>query len=302
MAIEQPHHQFSSLSCSTFNLGIDMSSRQQLKFSATEPALVRRSEVPYIVWGDDESGYVNDLIYVRSSQMVFVTITMPPGARFRSSDRFRAYYDTHECLYVLKGQYTCQDPETGEVRTAKTGEMLFMPERRWHYGYNFGTEDLHLLECIVPPTNQAALAHIPRPSTLVGWDKKALIDWPRESVRGVENYRLCRLSDAVDTIIGNENAVLCQVLASTARVFFAVLTISPNSRSDYFTYPFDVCYHGQSGEIQLHAPEGGDYFPITDGDVGFVPSGIPHRLFNHTGSTRRILIGGAGNLARLTVR
>ena len=278
-----------------------MSPRDQLSLP-TEPSLVRRSEVPYVLWGDDESTYVNDLFYVRSSEMVMVTVTMPPGARFRSSDRFRAYYDTHECLYVLKGQYTCQDPETGEVRTAKAGEMLFMPERRWHYGYNFGTEDLHMLECIVPPPNQAALAHVPRPSTLVGWDEQALKNWPRESHRGADNFRVCRLSEAVDTIIGDANPVHCQVLACTARVFFAVVTIPPGSRSDDLTYPFDVCYHGEPGEITLHTPGRGHYFPIREADVGFLPGGTPHRLFNHTARPQRILIGGAGNFARLTVR
>jgi oxalate decarboxylase/phosphoglucose isomerase-like protein (cupin superfamily) len=234
--------------------------------------------------------------------MVFVTVTMPPGGRFRSSDRFRTYFDTHECLYVLQGQYTCQDPETGEVRTARAREMLFMPEKRWHYGYNFGTEDLHLLECIAPPTNQAALAHAPRPRSLVGWDTQALQNWPRDARRGAENLRVCRLDNAVNAIIGDANPILGQVLASTDRIFFAVITLSPRSRSDDMVYPFDVCYHGDTGELTLHAPGTGEYFPINSGDVGFLPGGTSHRLFNHTSQTQRILIGGSGNFARLEVR
>ena len=51
--------------------------------------------------------------------------------------------------------------------------MLFMPEKRWHYGHNVGGEDLHMLDCIAPPTDQS-LAYVPRPRGLVGWDASAL--------------------------------------------------------------------------------------------------------------------------------
>ena len=30
------------------------------------------------------------------------------------------------------------------------------------------------------------------------------------------------------------------------------------------------------------------------------PAGTRHRLFNHTGATRQVLVGGAGNFSRLT--
>ena len=68
------------------------------------PTLIPVATVPYVIWGDEESGFVNDLFYISSAQMVVVTVTMPPGASFSSSDRFRPFFDTHECLYVLAGK------------------------------------------------------------------------------------------------------------------------------------------------------------------------------------------------------
>jgi mannose-6-phosphate isomerase-like protein (cupin superfamily) len=277
-----------------------MAKRGELKV-LTEPTLVRRADVPYTLWGDDEAGYVNDLFYVMSAQMMLLALTVPPGGGWRSSDQCRAFYDTHECLYIVKGQFTCQDPETGEVRTARAGEMLSMAEKRWHYGYNFGREDLHMLEFIAPPAAQGALAHLSRPSGLVGWDAAALKNWPRENKRGADNLRVCRLADAVDAIVGDANPVLCRVLSSTDKVFLGVVAIPPRSRSDELTFPFDVCYHGESGEITLHVSKRGTYFAIHEFDVAFVPTGTSHRLFNHTGQTMEILIGGAGNFSRLTV-
>jgi mannose-6-phosphate isomerase-like protein (cupin superfamily) len=274
--------------------------RQELKL-LTEPTLVRRTEVPYTLWGDDESGYVNDLFYVYSAQMMLLGLTIPPGGGWRSSDKCRAYYDTHECVYVLKGQFTCQDPETGEVRTVRAGEMLSMGEKRWHYGYNFGSEDLHALEFIAPPALQAVLERVPRPREPSGWDNVALKNWPRESQRAADNLRVCRLSDTVDAIIGGANPMLCQLFSCTDKVFLGLGTLPPGSRSDHLTYPFDLCYHGGAGEVTLHMPQDGNYFAIREADVAFLPAGTPHRLFNHTGETRQVLIGGAGNFSRLKV-
>ena len=276
-----------------------MAKRADLKTFA-EPTLVRRADVPYTLWGDDESGYVNDLFYVTSPQMMLLGVTIPPGGRWRSSEKFRAFYDTQECIYVVHGQYTCQDPETGEVRTVNAGEMLSMGEKRWHFGYNFGNEDLHMLEFIAPPAAQAVLAHVSRPSGLVGWDAVALANWPRDRTRGADNMRVCRLSDAIDTVIGDANPMLCRVFSCTDKVFLGMITISARSRGDDLTFPFDVCYHGERGEITLHVPKTGDYFPIHEADVVFLPAGTSHRLFNHTGTTQQVLIGGAGDFARLT--
>ncbi|MGH6984530.1 MAG: cupin domain-containing protein [Stellaceae bacterium] len=265
-----------------------------------EPTLVRASEVPRLLWGDEESGYVNDCFYALSAELLVVGVTLPPGGRWRSSERHRALFDTHECLCVLAGQYTCHDPETGEVRTLEAGEALFMPERRWHYGNSFGNEDLHMLEIIAPPTNQS-LAHVPRPRGLIGRDSDALRNWPREHARGAENFRICRLSDALDAVVGDANPILCRVLASTDRVFSAMATVPAGGRSDEMAYPFDVCYCGIEGETSLFVAGVGTYFAVREADVAFLPAGTSHRLFNHTCFGHRILVGGAGNFARLRV-
>jgi mannose-6-phosphate isomerase-like protein (cupin superfamily) len=278
-----------------------MPSRDKLT-SLTAPTLIRHAEVPYVVWGDDESHFVNDLFYVLSSQLVFVTVTLPPGGMFRSSDKFRAYFDTHECLYVLAGEYTCQDPETGEVKTARQGEMLFMPQKRWHYGYNFGTTELRLLECIAPPTNQAALAHVPRPSRIVPFNPASFTDLPRKPGSVECNLTVCRPTTAVSAVIGNRNPVLFQVLASTERVCFAKAMLRPNSHSELLCLPFDVCYHGLQDLVHIQSPASGEYFAVGPSDVAFIPAGTAHRLFNHSPNTLPILLGGAGSFAKISAQ
>ena len=276
-----------------------MPRRDQLK-PLVEPTLIRLADVPYVLWGNAESGFVSDRFYLLSGQMILVTVVMPPGARFRSSDDYRPYFDTHECLYVLQGQYTCQDPETGETRTARQGEMLFMPERRWHYGYNFGEEDLHLLECIAPPTNQAALASVPRPAAIRFLDKAAVADLPRRPSPSATNLKLCSRQTAVQSAAGFDNPVWMQIFASTPRVCFAAVRLAAASRSDVLSLPFDVCYYAEAGVANLQVI-GGEYFNLEPGDVVFLPAGTAHRLFNHARRVADLLLGGAGSLEGLNV-
>jgi hypothetical protein len=276
-----------------------MPSRDKLT-KLVEPTLIRSADVPCVVWGDDESGFVNDLFYVLSEGMVFVTITIPRGGFFRSSDKNRAFFDTHECLYVLEGEYTVQNPETGETRIARRGEMVFMPEKCWLYGYNFADTELRLLECIAPPTNQAALAHVPRPKTIKEFDSAAFEDF-RTAQASEARFHIRGRENAVNAVIGGAHPVLFRVLASTERVFLSEIVLRPNSRSAALRFPFDVCYHGMEDIIHIHAFESGDYLPLQRADVAFLPANTPHRLFNHSSRALPLVCGGAGPFGRIAV-
>ncbi len=263
--------------------------------------LERRADVPYTLWGDDESGYVNDLFYVMSAQMMLIGLTIPPGGGWRSSDKCRAFYDTHECVYVLKGQFTCQDPETGEVRTVKRAKCCPWARSAGITGITSEPKICMRWNSLHPPAAQGVLERVPRPLKPLGWDAAALNNWPRDNERGADNLRVCGLAGALDAIVGHANPMLCRVFSCTDQVFLGLKTLSPRTRSDDLTYPFDVCYYGMGGEVTVHLPDGGKYFAIHEADVGFLSAGTQHRLFNHTGATQQILIGGAGNFSRLSV-
>lgn len=262
------------------------------------PTLIPVATVPYIIWGDEEPGFVNDLFYISSAQMVVVTVTMPPGASFSSSDRFRPFFDTHECLYVLAGNYTCQDPTTGELRSIGQGEMLLMSELQWHYGHNFGDTELRLLEVICPPADAAALAHHPRPESARPFDAKALANWPHG--RAGAHHRLTKIGhdDRLNVLLGTERPILLEVLASTERVGFAVARLRPGARSDIISFSYDVMYHVEEGALYVSDVDGGAYFHAAAGDCVFLPADCRHRLFNHDHATCRFNLGGAGSLDR----
>ena len=77
---------------------------------------------------------------------------MKVGSRFGNSPDFKTYYNCAETYHCLKGEFTFHCPETGEVHVLRKGDTLYFPPNTWHWGYNFGSETSHILECLTPRT------------------------------------------------------------------------------------------------------------------------------------------------------
>ena len=77
------------------------------------------------------------------------------GSCFGNSPDFKTYYNCAETYYCLKGEFTFHCPETGEVHVLRKGDMLYFPPNTWHWGYNFGSETCHILECLTPRLEDA---------------------------------------------------------------------------------------------------------------------------------------------------
>lgn len=273
-----------------------MARRDALKALDT-PTLIRRGDVQLVLWGDDESGTVNDLFYVLSKEMVLTTICMPPGGSFGSSDRYRPIYDTHECLYVLQGQYTIQNPMTGEVRVADPGQMVIMREKQWHYGYNFSDVELRLLETIAPPASQKATAHIPRPASVLGADHAALADWPRSRGAMKTDMDVVDERGAVNVLIGQREPVLLRVLGSTPRASLAVVELAAGKRSGVLRFKNDATYYVERGRLNVRVPEGDVWEEAFPEDAYFMPTGTAHQICNYAGERCRVILSVAGSMA-----
>jgi mannose-6-phosphate isomerase-like protein (cupin superfamily) len=277
-----------------------MARRDALK-ALDAPTVIRRRDVQLVLWGDDESGYVNDLFYVLSRQIVLTTICMPPGGSFAASDRYRPIYDTHEALYVLQGQYTIQNPETGEVRVADPGQIVLMRERQWHYGYNFSDVELRLLETIAPPASQAALAHVPRPAHALGLDRAALADWPRTRGQAAAAMDVIDEGGAANVLLGSKRPMLARVLASTPRVAFAVVELRAGQRGDALTMRDDATLYVERGRLNVRVASADVWDEVFADDCFFVPGGAAFELWNAGGERCRVLLSVAGNLAEQIV-
>jgi len=55
-----------------------------------------------------------------------------------------------EVYYVKKGKAKLFNPETGQVLEAKEGDFVYIPAETWHQVWNFGSEEVIMLNWIAP--------------------------------------------------------------------------------------------------------------------------------------------------------
>ena len=114
------------------------------------PMVVRHREAARFLWGDEKSGEVADVIYGRNEVIGTLIFKLKPGGYFRSSDTWKSFFDQDRFYFVLKGEIAVQDPETGEVAMAKAGEAVHWRGAKWHFGYNFRSEECWVLDWYAP--------------------------------------------------------------------------------------------------------------------------------------------------------
>ena len=219
------------------------------------------------IWGDEESGLVQDWIYVSSERIHAIVFGLPPGESFRHSDSFRTVFAADELLHVLQGTLVLANPETGEVVRAEPGDSVFFRRDTWHHGFSYGVDDLRVLEFFAPPpstgTSGAYARTKPYLAESVYADERAL----GRSVGPAEtpSFRLLRPGDVTWRL---DTGVLVGLLASTEHLTVATLRVLP----------------GQSSADESHA--GDEFLYVTAGQLRVVVAGGAER---HARPGRRLL-------------
>ena len=115
-----------------------------------EPRALRHAEVERYIWGDDESGHVVDWYHRNSDKLIVSLFSLAPGARWAHSELHKSFYDADEGYYILQGSLTFHNPATGEVQVVNEGEALHFRRHTFHYGYNFGAEQVLIVAGFAP--------------------------------------------------------------------------------------------------------------------------------------------------------
>lgn len=98
-----------------------------------------------------------------STDKILVSIwSVPPGQSFEPPD----IHSGDEPYYILKGEPTIVNPETGQCIQAKEGDAILIPRKCWHRVYNFTEEEVTVIAIIEGPI----------------WDSK--------DIENISNYKL----------------------------------------------------------------------------------------------------------------
>jgi quercetin dioxygenase-like cupin family protein len=238
------------------------------------PALIRAEDAVRHVWGDEESGLVQDWIYVSSERIHAIVFGLPPGESFRHSESFRTVFAADELLHVLEGTFVLANPETGEVVRAERGESVFFRRDTWHHGFSFGPDDLRVLEFFAPPPFTGASGAYARTRPYLARCVYAVDGLLGQSI-GAADTPSIRLLVAGDATWRLDRGVLVGVLVSTEHLTVATLRVLPGQVSAEESHAGDEFLYVLSGELRVVAGDVDASLQARDGF--YIPAGLSHR-------------------------
>jgi quercetin dioxygenase-like cupin family protein len=259
--------------------------------------LIKAEDAPRFLWGDERARYVSDWIYGSSPSIHMMSFEMSVGARFGNSPDFKTYYNCAETYHCLKGEFTFHCPETGEVHVLKKGDTLYFPPNTWHWGYNFGSETSHVLECLTPRTEEAVEAYAIKQPWLTDIRLSTLKEaspYTPGAARGTQRASLARAGDYLYEIVGETRPMRVGLVCSTPMLTVGIVDLHVGQESEFITHPGDKVLYCLEGRANVYLPDDTpNWWEMRPGDSAFIPGGTRHAFFNTSDAMAKLIFGVA---------
>ena len=111
------------------------------------PCMQKQGDLKKFLYTDEhpETSDLNWLV-ASTDYMTVGEYQLSPGAHFEPAD----VHAGDEIYYVLRGQVTMFQPQSGQVMEVEKGEGILMPKGCPHIGYNFGEQEARMLYVVAP--------------------------------------------------------------------------------------------------------------------------------------------------------
>ncbi|MBM3584498.1 MAG: cupin domain-containing protein [Alphaproteobacteria bacterium] len=265
------------------------------------PTLVRHGEAVRFLWGDAESQQVNDIVYGRNERIACLYFSLRPGGFFRSSKTWKSRFDQHRFYYVVQGRLAIHDPERGDVAVAEVGEAVYWRGAKWHFGYNMAEQETIVIDWYAPQERPPDVPEVTFAKTkpdlgraLDGRDD-LIGQWPAAAiVTRAENLRDGHVvtlgpRDALHRMHGTHAPVVEALYISTADITCGRVALRPGLIAEPMRHPGDKVIFVLEGRVNVHLPDGFDWFEVNRWDCLYLPGGTNHVLVNYTGEPAEVL-------------
>jgi len=258
------------------------------------PRLVKYAHASRFLWGDKKSGQVADVIYGRNNKIGALTFKLKPGGFFRSSDTWKSFFDQHRYYYVVQGELTIQDPETGEIAVARAGEVIHWRGAKWHFGYNFTPDETLVLDWYAPQERPPHVPEIQFAETKPKFSKgtpgrmDCLGAWPdrlatsRQKAQETGGVVTITEADALHFVHGEQFPVRESILVSSREMSAGVVNLIPGMQSEERTHPGDKVIFNLFGQLHVYLPEHYEWHELNKWDVLYLPPNTVHQYWNYT--------------------
>jgi quercetin dioxygenase-like cupin family protein len=265
------------------------------------PALIRREMAISHLWGDEESGRVQDRIYLSNMNLHALEFALQPKGYFVHSPAYRTIFGADEVMLVLEGELVLANPETGEVQKARKGEAIFFRKDTWHHGFNLGEAMLRVLEFFAPPPAQGTSGiyarsrpYLPREawrySTTAGYGTR-----PSGIEAGPARRTLMKVGegDLLLELRGESPKALVGTIASTEYLCVGRIDVPAGFSLPAESHRGDEFLYLESGALSVFLANSGreERFDLAPQDGVYIPAGIKHEYHTPEGRPGRAFFG-----------
>ena len=250
------------------------------------------------LWGDDDSGFVVDLVYLSSEHLHVLDFALPPGGRFGHSPDNPTVFAADELLYVREGSLLLSDPESGEHQLVHAGEAAFFERDTWHHGRASGSTGVRVLEFFSPtPTTGASSAYAKQQPYLTRTehvDRRIFDRWPTNAAQLTAARRIHPVRE-VDLARAQRDHLEIALFAATEHLSVARCELRAGTASPSERHPGEEFVLVLSGELMIRTPtaEAANCLFLREGDAAVLPPGTPHSYLA-TGDESSVWITAVG--------
>lgn len=271
------------------------------------PTVITHDRASAHLWGDPESGFVSDKVYVSTDVLHVLQYTLPPGGRFVHSPTNPTVFAADVTYIVLEGTLWIADPEHGEVRKVEQGETLFYRRDTWHHAFNPSSEPVRVLEYFAPPPSRGTASTYAKRQPMLEqtryddrrWDGQ----WPdnRDEREATARLRVLGEADFRWRIRDDHAQHVEGIVVDTEHLTLARGRVSPGHLGDELTVADESVLFITEGSLHIllpDTPEGEQaWFPLAPYDAVFLPAGAAYRLVDWEGSGASYWLGSARPVA-----
>ena len=261
-----------------------------------QPTVIPASDRTRHIWGDADSGFVLDRVYLSSQMLHVLEFAMPPGGRFGHSRDNPTIFAADELLYVLDGVLLLSDPSTGETQRASAGEAVFFRRDTWHHGRAAGDQGVRVLEFFSPtPATGASSAYgraqpyLEHTETV---DRRLLGSWPMAAGRLEHRLKPVREHDLAWATRG---ALEFAFFAATEHLTVLRCHLRAGAASQDEQHPGEEFVLLLSGSLAINTPAAAEAncLYLEAGDAAVLPPGTAHSYLS-AGDSEAVWLCGIG--------
>lgn len=269
----------------------------------TVPTHIPFADTLYRLWGDEQSGFVPDWIYVSGDKIHQMIFKLARGEAFRHSDAYRTYFAADVVYYILKGNLILINVQTGEAQRAAQGETIFFRRDTWHHGLNDSIETLEVLEYVAPPPAQGTTSAYAKQQPNLVDARYAQDRWltqlpmQRAQAASERTIQVIGERDAMWRVEGLAEKMPVAIIVSTENLTVGKIRLLPRGSSPTHTHGGDEGIYVLDGtlDVRVATDDNQGWCQVNAGDGFYIPQGAPHEYTNSSDEPVTFIFGVAPN-------